>query len=571
MGLLKQVLRPPDANTASKRMQRVTQLGVLDCAELAPQLVLDDRIGRLLLLLHPGFTRLQRALEEAKTCHRPITEVSVDTFHDQRFQMLKLGSQATVDDPKEQRPLAPLPGAVGHTHRSALRGQNGAHDLRPVPHKGPVRHTAFREGGSGQPIDNFSDRPRISASEVSCHRLVDFDWGPFHLHHMVCRTVKTSNGALTLDVMPESLENALHGRVSRRLLSWYRGNRRDLPWRAPPGKVSDPYRVWLSEIMLQQTTVATVIPYYLSFLERWPTVEALAEAELDEVLHAWQGLGYYARARNLHACAKQVAGDHAGRFPTTESELLELPGVGPYTAAAIAAIAFGRRAAPVDGNVERVIARLFAIAEALPAAKKNIRRIAADLTPSDRPGDFWQAVMDLGATVCTPRQPDCASCPLSGNCAAWSMGSPGLFPRKAPRRSRPVRYGVAFWLRNGRGEVLLRRRPPRGLLGGMMEVPSTEWRDAPWTWKEAGFEAPVRTEWRPLRAVIHHTFTHFHLELGILAGEIDGHRELNGAWCQIGRFGDQALPTVMWKIVNEAVLELTGRRLAVTGRRSLGR
>ena len=381
--------------------------------------------------------------------------------------------------------------------------------------------------------------------------------------------------AMAVETRADSSGKLIHGRISRGLLSWYEENRRDLPWRTPPEKIPDPYRVWLSEIMLQQTTVATVMPYYRSFLERWPTVEALAKAELDEVLHAWQGLGYYARARNLHACAKRVALDLDGRFPTTETELLDLPGVGPYTAAAVAAIAFGRRAAPVDGNVERVIARLFAIAEELPAAKKDIHRIATGLAPSDQPGDFWQAVMDLGATICTPRQPGCANCPLSGDCGAWSMGTPELFPRKTPRRKKPARYGVAFWLRNEEGQVLLRRRPPKGLLGGMMEVPSTEWRETPWAWDEAGEHAPARTKWQPLKTVVRHTFTHFHLELGVLAGQIDGRRKPAGTWCRIDRFGDHALPTVMRKVMDQSLAELAGRprvrKTAATGRRSSGR
>ncbi len=271
-------------------------------------------------------------------------------------------------------------------------------------------------------------------------------------------------------------------KMSEAILAWYDRHRRDLPWRAKPGERADPYAVWLSEIMLQQTTVPTVGPYFRRFLARWPRVQDLAAASLDEVLTEWQGLGYYARARNLHKCAEVVARDHGGRFPDTEEGLLELPGIGAYTAAAIAAIAFDRKATVVDGNVERVMARLNAEATPLPAAKPILRDYAAHFTPGKRAGDYAQAVMDLGATVCTPRQPKCLLCPWSEACAARAEGIAETLPRRAAKAEKPTRRGIAFWLTRegdeGR-EVLLRRRPEKGLLGGMMEVPSTPWRDAP--------------------------------------------------------------------------------------------
>ena len=259
------------------------------------------------------------------------------------------------------------------------------------------------------------------------------------------------------------------------LLRWYDAHRRELPWRAPPGERAEPYRVWLSEIMLQQTVAAAAGPYFLRFVERWPDVGALAAASLDEVLQAWQGLGYYARARNLHAAARIVAAQHGGRFPDSEAGLRALPGVGAYTAAAIAAIAFERKAVVVDGNVERVMARLFRVETPLPAAKKAIRDAAAELTPDERPGDYAQAVMDLGATVCLPRRPRCGACPWSGGCLARAAGIAESLPVKAPKRERPVRRGIAYWTEDGAGRVLLRRRPENGLLGGMMEVPSGPW------------------------------------------------------------------------------------------------
>ncbi len=337
------------------------------------------------------------------------------------------------------------------------------------------------------------------------------------------------------------------------LLDWYDRHRRRLPWRAEPGQRPDPYHVWLSEIMLQQTTVATVGPYYADFLARWPTVEALAGAELDAVLHAWQGLGYYARARNLHKCAQAVARDHGGRFPETEDGLRALPGVGAYTAAAIAAIAFDRPATVVDGNVERVVARLFAVEEALPGAKATLRDRAATLTPDRRPGDFAQAMMDLGATVCTPRNPRCMLCPWRQDCRAEALGIAETLPRRAPKPVKPTRHGVAFWLVD-RDRVLLRRRPEKGLLGGMIEVPSTPWRPEGWTLKEALAVQPVGARLALLPGVVRHTFTHFNLELRVAAGKAGGSAAADGFWCTVDGLADQALPTVMKKVVAHALL-----------------
>src|SRR5437764_4173802 len=266
-----------------------------------------------------------------------------------------------------------------------------------------------------------------------------------------------------------------HNHASR-LLEWYDRHRRTLPWRAPAGLTSVPYVVWLSEIMLQQTTVATVGDYFHRFVKRWPSVEALAAAPLDDVLSAWAGLGYYARARNLHACAGTVVAEHAGQFPRDEAALLALPGIGRYTAAAIRAIAFDQPASAVDGNVERVIARLFALTTPLPDAKIEIAARAADLVPRERAGDYAQAMMDLGATVCTPRRPRCVICPLMEGCRARALGLAEELPRRAPRADKPTRRGVAFVLMRRDGAVLLRKRPTKGLLGGMDEVASSAWR-----------------------------------------------------------------------------------------------
>jgi A/G-specific adenine glycosylase len=324
------------------------------------------------------------------------------------------------------------------------------------------------------------------------------------------------------------------------LLAWYDVHGRSLPWRAPPGQPpADPYHVWLSEIMLQQTTVAAVRPYFIKFTALWPRIADLAAAPEEDVLAAWAGLGYYARARNLIACARQVA--ERGGFPTEEDALRELPGIGSYTAAAIAAIAFDRPAAVVDGNVERVVARLFAIEEPLPAAKPQLRRLTATLTPRLRAGDFAQAMMDLGATICTPRTPACAICPLRERCAAAKAGLAETLPRKLAKKRRPQRYGSAFWLERG-GHVMLVRRPARGLLGGMRALPS-----GPWSETDPGLaEAPVATDWREL-GTVEHVFTHFALSLRILAAE--GDAATDGEWWPIDRIDEAGLPSLFARAV----------------------
>ncbi len=334
------------------------------------------------------------------------------------------------------------------------------------------------------------------------------------------------------------------------LLAWYDRERRDLPWRSPPGERQDPYRVWLSEIMLQQTTVATVGPYFDRFVARWPDIRALAAASLDEVLHLWQGLGYYARARNLHSCARAVVERHGGHFPDDPQQLRALPGIGDYTAAAIAAIAFDRSLAAVDGNVERVVARLFAEHAPLPAAKPRLKALAAALVPEARAGDFAQALMDLGAVICTPRRPRCMLCPWRGACAAAAMGIAESLPAQAEKPERPLRHGVAFWLSRDDGAVLLRRRPEQGLLGGMIELPSTLWRAAPWTESEAIAAAPARTAWTQLPGTVQHGFTHFRLEMALLAGRTA--ESIPGIWARPGEFKDYALPTLTKKLVNYA-------------------
>jgi A/G-specific adenine glycosylase len=338
------------------------------------------------------------------------------------------------------------------------------------------------------------------------------------------------------------------------LLAWYDRNRRDLAWRAAPGAASDPFAVWVSEIMLQQTTVAAVLPYYRRFLARWPTVGALARANIDEVLHLWQGLGYYARARNLHRAAQTIVATRNGRIPDTESELQELPGIGRYTAAAIAAIAFGRRAAAIDANAERVIARLFAVAEPLPQAKNRLRDLASALVPPQRPGDFAQALMDLGALVCLPRTPQCGECPLHSGCLAAARGLVARLPQRAPKRERPVRYGTAYWISDGEN-VLLRRRPARGLLGGLMEVPNSGWSDEMPDPRAPRHAAVPARCWRQLPVEVRHGFTHFELVLRVWAAHVTAPPTVDGVWWPIERLHEQALPTLMKKVVSVATAE----------------
>jgi A/G-specific adenine glycosylase len=344
--------------------------------------------------------------------------------------------------------------------------------------------------------------------------------------------------------------------TARALLGWYDRHRRRLPWRALPGETPDPYAVWLSEIMLQQTTVAAVKGYYETFLRRWPTVAALAAAPSGDVMAAWAGLGYYARARNLHACAKAVVADHGGVFPDTEEGLLTLPGVGPYTAAAIAAIAFDRKATVVDGNVERVMARVFAVLDPLPGSKAILKDHAATLTPASRGGDYAQAVMDLGATICTPRSPACAICPWSDPCRARAQGIQETLPMKAPKAKVPTRHGIAFWMVRKDGAVLLRRRPAKGLLGGMMEIPSTPWRAETWTIDEATPAAPAAAAWTLLPGGVSHTFTHFHLELKVLTGQLPARHGVKDEaihWVPVTEIGAAGLPSVMAKIAKHAL------------------
>ena len=341
------------------------------------------------------------------------------------------------------------------------------------------------------------------------------------------------------------------------LLAWYDRHRRELPWRVTPdmraaGVVADPYQVWLSEIMLQQTTVAAVKAYFEKFVRLWPTVHDLAAADTEDVMKAWAGLGYYARARNLKKCAEAVVAQHGGRFPETAERLKELPGIGDYTSAAIAAIAFDEPAPVMDGNVERVIARVFKVEEALPGAKPLMKAHLATLTPRERPGDFAQAMMDLGATICTPRRPACALCPWREHCRAFHESDPELYPVKAGKKARPVRLGAAFVAIDRQGRVLLRKRPNEGLLGGMTEVPTTDWNSR----RDGGADvshAPFSADWQSC-GVVTHVFTHFELRLSVYRADLALPEGTDNAWWEpVTNLDGEALPSVMKKAISAAI------------------
>jgi A/G-specific adenine glycosylase len=340
-------------------------------------------------------------------------------------------------------------------------------------------------------------------------------------------------------------EQGLNRDLAQKLLAWYDVHARELPWRAKKGVKADPYRVWLSEIMLQQTTVVAVKDYFLKFTRLWPTVSELANAPLDDVLRAWAGLGYYARARNLHACAQLVVTKYKNEFPIDYTGLLSLPGIGPYTAGAISAIAYDQPYAAVDGNVERVISRLYGLETPLPLSKPEISLLAQALVPSARAGDFAQAMMDLGATICAPRKANCSSCPWQLSCIGRLRGRPEDLPFKLPKKKVPTRYGIVFWIEREGGAVLVRTRPTKGLLGGMTEFPSTEWTEN----QECAVEPPFPANWQVLPGLVRHTFTHFHLELTVWQAQIDFSPDPSFRFVAKRDLDAEAFPSLMRKVM----------------------
>ena len=345
--------------------------------------------------------------------------------------------------------------------------------------------------------------------------------------------------------------------TARKLLAWYDRERRDLLWRAAPGEVAEPYRVWLSEIMLQQTTVTAVTPYFEKFLGLWPSLASLASASRDEVLTAWAGLGYYSRARNLHACARVLVDEQGGVFPQKEKELLKLPGIGAYTAAAITAIAFNKRAAVVDGNVERVMTRQFALNTPLPKVKAEVKALTETLVPKSRPGDFAQAMMDLGATICTPRSPDCPNCPWQKSCKAFASGDVLRFPVRPEKKPKPTRRGIVYWaeteVKSGSGEILIEQRPETGLLAAMWQFPTDEWAEVSartaFAEKARAKSAPFEATWTRVPGLITHTFTHFHLELAIYQTRVETRINPDrGQFVNRSQLKKYALPSLMQKV-----------------------
>ncbi|MEG3618841.1 A/G-specific adenine glycosylase [Magnetovibrio sp. PR-2] len=345
--------------------------------------------------------------------------------------------------------------------------------------------------------------------------------------------------------------------LTSKLLNWFaQKSRADLPWRKAACGARDPYQVWLAEIMLQQTTVAAVIPYFETFTKKWPTVKDLANAKPDDVMHAWAGLGYYARARNMLKCAIEIADNRQGQFPRDEDDLLALPGVGPYTAAAIAAIAFNGPAAPVDGNVIRVLSRLYALEGEMPKNKGLVAEKAKTLLPKGESGNFAEALMDLGATVCKPKNPKCGNCPWARDCVACEQGTVLTYPKKAPKPQKRTRKGWVYWVENENGEVLLERRPEKGLLGGMMGFPGSPWQVE--ALSEHAAKTDVGTGWQSLDVLVTHTFTHFHLELKVMTSRACA--KADGIWVKPEGFKDHALPSVMKKVA-KAVLDKKIRKM----------
>ena len=426
-----------------------------------------------------------------------------------------------------------------HTHRLGIERDVGAYDLRPAGDDFARGEALFLEGVGKGLVHEVGQLAKGGSFDGLVHQAG------------LCHTGKMTVAARTAARKRDT--QAIAGPRAEDLLVWYDRHRRKLPWRALPGERMDPYRVWLSEIMLQQTQVATVLPYFERFLAKFATVTDLAAADIDDVLRLWAGLGYYARGRNLHACARVVAEQHGGKFPDTEQALAELPGIGPYTAAAIAAIAFDRKASPVDGNIERVIARLYALEEQPPAAKPVIKKLAAELTPEKRAGDFAQAMMDLGSAICTPKSPACGVCPWSEVCTARFRGDAETFPRKAKKAAGKLRRGAAFVAIRADGHALVRTRAAKGLLGGMAEVPTTEWtRDFD---ENAALDAaPLKAKWQRLPGVVTHVFTHFPLELVVYAAKVPARAKApDGArFVPLDQLAHEAFPSVMRKVLAHA-------------------
>jgi A/G-specific adenine glycosylase len=473
-------------------------------------------------------------------------EVGVRPSHDHRGAVLRLERESAFHPQHQGRardrrvriafggPRRPLQLDWSGMAREVL-ADNG----RPIGDEARFAQTARGHGLGDQPGGEFSQR--LGAAARALH------------HRLGADSKKAGHEVDGMSANVSALASeAKRKAIVARTLAWWDRSRRSLAWRAEPGEIPDPYRVWLSEVLLQQTTAQAAAPYYQAFTARWPRVEDLAGASLEDVIGAFAGLGYYSRVRNLHACAKEIA-RRGGTFPGEETELRALPGIGAYTAAAVAAIAFGRQTTPVDGNIARILARLLALETPIARARAELATAARALAPSRRAGDFAQALMDIGATLCRPRNPACGLCPLAGDCAAFQAGAPEVYPRRAEAKARPQRQGAVFFARRSDGAFLARRRPPRGLLASTIELPGT-----PWTSRspdDLAGAAPVEACWRRLPGDVGQVFTHFALKLTVYATEFDGRAPADCFWVKPDAIGTAGFSSMMRKAVEHALTQ----------------
>ena len=488
--------------------------------------------------------RGQRTLPEGDLADTPPAEMGVDPGHDHRGAVLRLEREGAFDPQHEgRRNIRRIgialrgPGRPLQFDRPRVTRKRLTDDGRPVGDQAPLAQASRGQRLGDQSGREFSQPLGAAASA---------------LHH--CFGGRREKRGLGVQRMSANVSapasEAKRKAIVARTLSWWDRRRRPLAWRAGPGETPDPYRVWLSEVLLQQTTAQAATPYYQAFIAKWPRVQDLAAAPLEAVISAFAGLGYYSRARNLHACAKEIA-RRGGRFPAEEASLRALPGVGAYTAAAIAAIAFGRKTLPVDGNIARVLARLIALEEPIARARGEIAAAARALAPAERAGDFAQALMDIGAILCRPRNADCGACPLAEDCAAFRAGIPDSYPRRAEAKPKPRRQGAAFFARRFDGAFLARRRPPHGLLASTVELPG-----APWTEKavDGGLAgAPVAAPWRRLPGEVEQVFTHFALKLTVYAAEFEGVAPPGCFWVAPDAVGAAGFSSLMRKAVEHAL------------------
>jgi A/G-specific adenine glycosylase len=474
-------------------------------------------------------------------------EMRVRPSHDHRGAVLRLERESAFDPQHQGRASDRCvgiafggPGRPLQLDRSGMTREVLADDGRPIGDQACFAQTARGQRLGDQPGREFSQR--LGAAPRALH------------HRLGTESKKAGHEVDGMSANVSALASeAKRKAIVARTLAWWDRSRRSLAWRAEPGEIPDPYRVWLSEVLLQQTTAQAATPYYQAFIVRWPRVEDLAAAPIEDVMSAFAGLGYYSRARNLHACAKEIA-RRGGKFPSEEAGLRGLPGIGAYTAAAIAAIAFGRQTAPVDGNIARILARLLALEKPIARPRGELAAAARALAPSCRAGDFTQALMDIGATLCRPRNPACGLCPLADDCVAFQAGVPEVYPRRAEARARPQRQGAVFFARRSDGAFLARRRPPRGLLASTIELPGT-----PWTSRNpddglAG-AAPVDARWRRLPGDIEQVFTHFALKLVVYATEFEGRAPADCFWVKPDAVGGAGFSSMMRKAVKHALTQ----------------